>query len=124
VGRDGSVLAGLVLERTGDKDYAILVGPDSTVMFGPIDKDGSHFRYGLHRNIDIDFGDEATFRLILREDMGEFYVNDYQISLINLAGPNRLTGRVRFVGVGESCPVRDLKAWHSDPDYSERASSD
>jgi hypothetical protein len=114
-GRENSTVAGLVLKRSGDKDYAILIGPDSTVMFGPLDKDGSHFRYGLHRNIDVDFGEEADFRLILRDDMGEFYVNDYQIALMNLSGPNRLTGKIGFVGMGEECPVSELKAWHSDP---------
>jgi hypothetical protein len=120
-GREDSALAGLVIERGGDKDYAILIGPDSTVMFGPLDKDGSHFRYGLHRNIDVDFGDEANFRLVVRGDMGEFYVNDYQVSLINLSGPNRPTGKIGFVGMGEECPVSDLKAWHSDPNASAAA---
>lgn len=118
-GREDSALAGLVLERSGDKDYAVLIGPDSTVMFGPLDKDGSPFRYGLHRNLDIDFGDEADFRLIIRGDMGEFYVNDYQVALINLSGPNRLTGKIGFVGSGGERAISDLKAWHSDPRAAE-----
>ncbi|AKJ65635.1 discoidin domain-containing protein [Kiritimatiella glycovorans] len=117
-GREDSTLAGLVLEREGDKDYAILIGPDSTVMFGPLDKDGSPFRYGMHRNLDIHFGDEADFRLIIRGEMGEFYVNDYQVGLINFSGPNRLTGKIGFVGSGGERAISDLKAWHSDPDAS------
>ncbi len=114
-GRADSGNAGLVLERTGATDYAILIAPDGTVQFGTIGKDGKHFRSVHERNIDVDFGAEAKFRLILRADMGEFYLNDYQISLMNLAGPDRLTGRIGFFGFDKDCPARDVKAWHSDP---------
>jgi hypothetical protein len=69
------------------------------------------------RNIDVNFGSKAKFRLILRADMGEFYLNDYQISLMNLAGPDRLTGRIGFFGFDAECPVKDIRAWNSDPTY-------
>jgi hypothetical protein len=115
--------AGLVLERTGETDYAILISPDGTVKFGTINKNGKYFRCVHERNIDVDFGSEAKFRLILRDDMGEFYLNDYQISLMNLAGPDRLTGRIGFFGFDEGCPARDVKAWNSDPNYKEESAT-
>jgi hypothetical protein len=55
--------------------------------------------------------------------MGEFYLNDYQISLMNLAGPDRLTGRIGFFGFDEGCPARDVKAWNSDPNYKEESAT-
>jgi hypothetical protein len=116
-GRADSGNVGLVLQRTGATDYAVLISSDGTVKFGVICKDGKRFRSVHERNIDVNFGSKAEFRLILRADMGEFYLNDYQISLMNLGGPDRLTGRISFFGFDADCPVRDIKAWNSDPTY-------
>jgi hypothetical protein len=116
-GRADSGNVGLVLQRTGATDCAILISPGGTVKFGVIGKDGKHFRSVHERNIDVNFGSKAKFRLILRADMGEFYLNDYQISLMNLAGPDRLTGRIGFFGFDAECPVKDIRAWNSDPTY-------
>jgi hypothetical protein len=108
----------LVLRREGERDFAIVIGRDGTVRFGGIDKDGTHFRWENACDIDVDFGNEADFRLILREDMGEFYVNDYHIALINVSGPNPLTGQICFTGDADGCHAREVKAWNTAPDYS------
>ncbi|WP_052882841.1 discoidin domain-containing protein [Kiritimatiella glycovorans] len=113
----------LVLRREGERDFAIVVDRDGTVRFGGVDKDGTHFRREHVRDIEVDLGQQADFRLILREDMGEFYLNDYQIGLLNLAGTNPLIGRIGFTGIDGACRASDLKAWHSDPDASFLASS-
>mgnify|MGYP006280481429 FL=1 len=109
----------LVLQREGERNFAIVVDRNGTVRFGGVDKNGTHFRREYIRDIEVDFGQQADFRLILREDMGEFYINDYQIGLLNLAGPNSPTGRIGFTGIGGECRASDLKAWHSNPGAAE-----
>jgi hypothetical protein len=106
----------LILQRDGDRDFAIVLDRDGTVRLGGVDKDGSRFRCENVCDIDGDFGNEAEFRLILRQDIGEFYLNDYHISLLNLSGANRLTGHLGFTGIGQECRASKLKAWHSASD--------
>jgi len=99
-----------------DKEhYAILMEPDGTVRLGFVGADGRGFRTEIRRKLAVDMPAESAFRLLMRRNLGEFYLNDYFISSFKLGKP---TGRIGVIrgSTGES--LSNLKAWYSDPDVA------
>jgi hypothetical protein len=57
----------------------------------------------------MDVGPTATFRLLLKHSLLEFYLNDILIECYSL--PDWATGRIGLIHGGPKPSVRILKAW-------------
>lgn len=103
-----SVPAGLYLYGSGDRGTGFLVDKSGLVEYGDVNCDGG----GFEKKDDVDrkltFGDKAHFRLIRKERLTEFYLNDYLMQCYSLPEPG--TGRVAFIG--PTSDFRELKAWY------------
>ena len=79
------------------------------VRFGEIKADGSDLKIYRTSNPDMDFGPTLKFRLVIKDDMMEFYVNDYLISLNRV----KCNGRIGFMGADNEDSFKNIKVWQS-----------
>jgi hypothetical protein len=87
---------GLYVECRRHIGLAILVRPGGAVDFGSIQPDGSGFKRELSLNRDMKFPDTARFRLVLKNWLLEFYLDDILLDCYSL--PARATGKVGVLG--------------------------
>ena len=106
----GSV--GLYLEHAAKAGVAILVRPGGVTEFGPMQQDGSHFKPESRVDRQAAFAGAATFRLLLKGSLFEFYLNDHLMQCWRL--PGRATGRIGLIRP-QPAAIRGLKAWYSRP---------
>ncbi len=64
-------------DNPGKEHYAILMERDGTVRLGFVGADGRGFRTEIRRKLSVDMPAESTFRLLMRRNLGEFYLNEY-----------------------------------------------
>ncbi|MCX5654110.1 MAG: hypothetical protein NTY65_05620 [Planctomycetota bacterium] len=57
----------------------------------------------------MDFGRTLTFRLIIRLDMMELYVNDYLMNLNRV----KCNGQIGFMGADDQRAFENIKVWQS-----------
>jgi hypothetical protein len=79
------------------------------VQFGGIKADGTGFKVQQTSNRDLDFGPVLKFRLVIKADMMELYVNDYLMNLKRV----RCNGQIGFMGAGNEAAFKDIKVWQS-----------
>lgn len=79
------------------------------VQFGEIMADGSGFKVLQTSQRDLDPGPVLKFRLVMKRDMMELYVNDF---LMNLKRMN-CNGRIGVTGPDHAAAFRDVKVWQS-----------
>ena len=101
---------GIYLGETSEQGTAVLVGTDGKSQLGELKwKGATSFDPDDLVEAGIRPGREQTFRLLTRQSMLEFYLDDRLIQCYSI--PERATGRVGFVVQGGRLVVDRLKAW-------------
>jgi len=101
---------GLYVECGKDGGAAILVNAAGAAELGTMRADGSGFKAEKGVDRERAFGTPARFRLLLKQSLLEFYLDDILIECFSL--PQNATGRMGFIGTGA---VRQLSAWQGAP---------
>ena len=101
---------GIYIEETAEQGTAVLVGTDGKSQLGDLKSKGAtSFEPDDFVEAGITPGREHMFRLLTRQYMLEFYVNDRLIQCYSI--PERATGRIGFVVQGGRMAVDKLKSW-------------
>jgi hypothetical protein len=79
------------------------------VQFGEIKADGSGFKVLQTATRDLDLSPVLKFRVVMKGDMMELYVNDY---LMNLKRMN-CNGQIGFIGADNTTAFKNIKVWQS-----------
>jgi hypothetical protein len=96
---------GLYVEHGPNSGTALLVRRDGVVEIGAIDSTGAAFKPENRIDRQTPCGATARFRLLLKQSLLEFYLDDVLIQCYSL--PAAASGRIGFVGRN----VANLKAW-------------
>ena len=72
------------IEREQDQGSATLVRDNGATELGPMKADGSGFEPEKQADRDISFGKSANFRLLLKNSLLEFYLDDILIECFSL----------------------------------------
>lgn len=86
---------GLYIEYGENQGAAILVGFDGVAELGAVQADGSEFETEMQVNREMSLGKEASFRLLLKHYLLEFYLDDILIECFSL--PQKATGRIGLI---------------------------
>ncbi len=81
-----------------------MVASDGATELGPMQSDGTGFKMVKSVDREMEFGKPARFRLLLKDSLMEFYLDDILIECFSL--PGKSTGRIGALG-----EVRDLRSW-------------
>jgi hypothetical protein len=81
---------------------------DST-CYGQMRIDGSDIQVRQTIRREIDFGPSRSFRLVIKYDMAELYVNDYLMNLKRV----KWNGRIGIISRDNGLP-NNLKVWQSE----------
>jgi hypothetical protein len=103
--------SGLYIETGGDRGVAILVGAAGVTEFGSVDADGSGFDADDRVDRAMVPGRTSHFRLLLRDALLEFYLDDTLIQCYS--APRVPTGRLGVI-VGSPLSLTDLRVWDMD----------
>jgi sucrose-6-phosphate hydrolase SacC (GH32 family) len=95
---------GIFFDHDGKQGSCIVLDRQAA-RFGQIKTDGSDLAITQTSSRDMDFGPTLKFRLLIREDMAELYVNDYLMNLKRV----RCNGKIGFLGDG----IRGIEVWQS-----------
>ncbi len=96
--------AGLYISCGKDQGSAILMYAGGRCELGLMQCDGSGFRVEKPVDREMEFGRQPAFRLLLKNSLLEFYLNDILIECYSL--PGVATGRIGFTG-----QVDNMQAW-------------
>ena len=100
---------GLFLAQGKDSGAAILVHAGGLTEFGPMRADGTGFKAEQRVDREWKSGAAARFRLLLRDSLIEFYLDDLLIQCYRL--PQKPTGPLGILAAGDPNAVTTLKAW-------------
>lgn len=101
---------GLYIEETAKRGTAVMVGTDGKSQLGDLTlEDALSFEPEDIVDAGITPRREHTFRLLSRQYMLEFYVDDRLIQCYSI--PERATGRIGFISQSGRMVVGRLKAW-------------
>ncbi len=95
---------------TGNGQGQCLLLRRQAVQFGEIKADGSDFEVRQTSRRDLDLGPVLEFRLVMKGDMMELYVNDYLMNLKRV----KCNGQIGFMGAGNEAAFKNIKVWQSD----------
>jgi sucrose-6-phosphate hydrolase SacC (GH32 family) len=95
---------GFYFEKSANLGYAILFNRTETA-YGLMSRDGSAFTLFARVKRDMDFGQDAKVRVIVKHDMMEAYVNDYLV-MVKRAYWN---GRLGVIGQADTAEA--FRAW-------------
>jgi len=104
----GGVKRGIFFDHGDGHGEFLAFGRDST-SFGKMNADGSNSRVEQTSNREIDFGPTPTFRLVIKYNMMELYVNDYLMNLKRV----KWNGYIGLIGAGGNA-MQDIRVWQSD----------
>jgi len=101
---------GLYVECEPGSGAAILLDANGAAELGPIRSDGGGFEAEMTEDREVTFSRPATFRLLLKGALLEFYLDDILVECFSL--PQPATGRLGLFRGGDPASIRDLGAWH------------
>ena len=102
-------LHGLYIEHGNSIGTAILVDSNGVCEIGSIQADGSNFKREGRTNRDARIGYPTHFRLLLKQSLLEFYLDDLLMHCHSL--PQNATGRIGIFHDSNQHIVSSLKAW-------------
>jgi len=100
---------GLYVEYGRDQGAALLIDGRGVAQLGKMKGDGTGFVVEKQVDREMQFGDAADFRLLLKHSLLEFYLNDILIECFSLPAP--ATGRIGLIHGGGDETIKDLKTW-------------
>jgi hypothetical protein len=80
-----------------------------TVQFGEIKADGSGFKVLQTSTRDLALGPVLKFRVVMKGDMMELYVNDYLMNLKRM----KCNGQIGFIGADKEIAFKNINVWQS-----------
>jgi hypothetical protein len=101
---------GIFFDHGNGQGQCLLLARDA-VQFGKIKADGSNLKIQQTTSRDMEFGPTVTFRLVIKLDMMELYINDYLMNLKRV----KCNGQVGFMGADDEGAFKNIKAWQSNP---------
>lgn len=99
---------GLFLEGTADRGTGFFVHEGGLVEYGDVRKDGHEFHKRGHVDRELNLSQSARFRLVRKERITEFYLDDFLMHCYCL--PELGTGRISLIGSDNG--FRALRAWY------------
>ncbi len=100
---------GLYLECGENTGAALLLDHRGAAELGTISADTSGFAVEKQIDREMQYGSPARFRLLLKDSLTEFYLDDILIECFSL--PGDATGRIGLICGDGVKPIGDLKAW-------------
>jgi hypothetical protein len=101
--------SGLFLQGSGESGIGFVVHENGLCQYGDINPDGSNFRPAGSVDRELELGGRVSLRLIRKNRITEFYLNDYLMQCFCLPEPG--TGRISLIGPGEQ--FYEIRAWYS-----------
>jgi hypothetical protein len=98
----------IFFDQGGGKGQCLVFSRDG-VTFGNSNAAGGDFKSEQTSARGMDFGTEARFRLLIRENMIELYVNDYLMNLKRVS----YNGRLGFMVDDRQDAFKDISVWQS-----------
>ncbi len=95
---------GFYFEKSANLGYAVLFNGTETA-YGLMNRDGSALTVFARVKRDMDFGQNAKVRVIVKHDMMEAYVNDYLVMV------KRAYWNGRLGAIGPADTAKDFRAW-------------
>jgi hypothetical protein len=102
---------GLYIECGDSRGSAVLLDARGAAELGSIRANGTEFKAEKRVDREMTFGRQTTFRLLLKETLLEFYLDDILIECFSL--PADATGRIGLIRGSDSRAIGKLKAWHA-----------
>ena len=99
---------GIFFDHGNGQGHCLLLSHDAA-HFGSVKADGSNLTIEQTTRRDIDFGRTLKFRLVIKLDMVELYVNDYLMNLKRVT----CNGQLGFMGAGENSAFKNIQVWQS-----------
>ena len=99
---------GIFFDHGNGQGQCLLLSRDAA-QFGEIKADGSNLKIQHTSDRDMEFGPTAAFRLVIKLDMMELYINDY---LMNLKR-TKCNGQIAFMGADDEDAFKNIKVWQS-----------
>jgi len=99
---------GIFFDHGNGHGQCLLLARDA-VQFGEIKADGSNLKIQQTSSRDIEFGPTVTFRLVIKLNMMELYINDYLMNLKRV----KCNGQVGFMGADDEGAFKNIKVWQS-----------
>lgn len=103
-----AVATGSYLQGSAETGTAFLVQENGAVNYGAIRSDGTQFRQEGHVDRELVLKSPVRFRLIRKDRMTEFYLNDVLMQCYCL--PEQGTGHIGFLGSPKN--FSQLAAWY------------
>ncbi|MEI7901679.1 MAG: hypothetical protein WCK89_15610 [bacterium] len=103
---DGS--PGIYFDLGNGQGRCLLLAREA-VQFGEMKADGSGFKVLQTSTRDMDSGAVLKFRVVIRGDMMELYVNDYLMNLKRM----KCNGQIGFIGAVNEAGFKNVKVWES-----------
>ena len=100
---------GIFFDQGDGQGQCLLLARDA-VRFGEIKADGSDLKVLQTSNRDMDLGPVLKFRLVIKSDMMELYINDYLMNLKRV----RCNGRIGFMGADVAGAFKNIRVWQSE----------
>ena len=79
------------------------------MQFGEIKADGTNLKVLQTSQRDLMLGPTLKFRLVMKGDMLELYVNDYLMNLKRV----KCNGQIGFMGADDQAAFKNIKVWQS-----------
>jgi hypothetical protein len=100
---------GLYVECGQDQGAAVLIDGEGVTKLGKMKGDGTGFVVEKQVDREMQFGDSARFRMLLKHSLLEFYLDDILIECFSL--PASASGRIGLIRGGGDETIKNLKAW-------------
>ena len=99
---------GLFLDRGNGQGQCLLMARNG-VRFADVKSDGSDLKVLSTSSRGMDLGTPLKFRLLIKDDMLELYVNDYLMNTKRV----QHNGRIGMMGADDPRAFQDIKIWQS-----------
>jgi len=99
---------GIFFDHGDGQGQCLLLARDA-VQFGEIKADGGNLKITQTTQRDRDFGPTVIFRLVIKLDMMELYINDYLMNLKRI----KCNGHIGFMGIDDKGTFKNIKVWQS-----------
>lgn len=100
---------GLYVECGKNQGAAVLIGANGAAQLGKMEGNGSGFAMEKQVDREMQFGNPARFRLLVRHSLLEFYLDDILIECFSL--PTTATGRIGLIHGESRKAINDLRVW-------------
>jgi hypothetical protein len=99
---------GIFFDSGNGQGQCLLLARDK-VRFGEIKADGSSLKIQQTSTRDMEFGPTVSFRLLVRADMMEFYLNDYLMNLKRI----KCNGKIGLIDTEAESSFKNIRVWQS-----------